>query len=421
MKVITLIHRIHSPKNQLNTVNNIVLIFFLLSLVPTKANSQSLLKGIVLDAKTRQPLSRASIKIKAHGIELGTGAQGEFEFQVNAAPSDTVEISHLGYKTIKTPISGLKHNHAILLEDYSLQLRTVTITSRKLNLKSIDRSIHLVKGNLYAYETEVTNAFYTLFLKFLEEEDQTELLRLCDYDLAEYNEHEKLFYKEYTAPYEAPANKKDTLVKNYNDFPAVNIRHEAAILFCQWFTEQYNHHSGKKRFNKVKFRLPTLKEWQIAALGNPKFQSWDLDKNTLEVVIPEDTIAEFQKGKKSIIPVNDEVLYPWWAAYNYRSKPKNFKNCYLGNFKVVSDPQPCSAQVVAYDGWTKMAQTATYFPNGMGLFDVVGNVAEMIDEKGKALGGSWDDAPNESTIRSVKHYEKPSDSIGFRIFMEVVE
>ena len=400
---------------------NITILILLSLLVSTIACAQSSFNGKVIDAKTRQPLSRASIKVKAQGIEFGTDARGEFGVEFNGAPSDTVEISHIGYKTKKIPISGFTNNHIVLLEDYSLQLRTVTVTSRKLNLKSIDRSIHQVKDNLYAYETEATNGLYNLFLKFLQEEDQVELLRLCDYDLSTYDEEMKNFYRQYTADYKEPPNKRDTLIKNYSDYPAVNIRHEAVILFCQWFTEQYNYHPGKKRFKEVKFRLPTLKEWQIAALGNPKFQSWDLDKNTLEVVIPEDTIAEFQKGKKSIIPVNDEILYPWWAAYNYRSKPKNIKKCYLGNFKVVSDPQPCAAQVVAYDGWTKMAQTSTYFPNGMGLYDVVGNVAEMIDEKGKALGGSWDDTPNESTIRSVEHFDKPSDSIGFRIFMEVVE
>lgn len=400
---------------------NIAVLIVLSLLIPTIARSQSSLKGKVLDAKTKEPLSSATIRIKAQGIEFGADARGEFEVAVKDSPSDTVEVSHVGYKTIKARISGLKSHHTFLLEDYSLQLRTVTVTSRKLKLKSIDRSIHLIKGNLYAYETEVTNELYNLFLNFLQEEDQAELLRLCDYDLSAYDEKTKSFYRGYSAAHKEPADKKDTLSRNYNEYPAVNIRHEAAILFCQWFTEQYNNHPGKKRFKNVKFRLPTIKEWQIAALGNPRFQSWDLDQNTLEVVIPEDTVSEFRSGKKTTIPVNAEIMYPWWGAYNYRSKPKNSKNCYLGNFKVTSDPQSCAASVVAYDGWTKMAQTATYFANGMGLYDVVGNVAEMVDENGKALGGSWDDAPNESTIRSVKNYRKPGDSVGFRIFMDVVE
>jgi hypothetical protein len=68
-----------------------------------------------------------------------------------------------------------------------------------------------------------------------------------------------------------------------------------------------------------------------------------------------------------------------------------------------------------------MARTASYFPNDMGLYDVVGNVAEMISEKGQACGGSWDDLPFQSTIHSIKSYTKPGATIGFRVFMEVLE
>ena len=47
-----------------------------------------------------------------------------------------------------------------------------------------------------------------------------------------------------------------------------------------------------------------------------------------------------------------------------------------------------------------------------------GNVAEMIDEKGKACGGSWNDPPSESTIHSIKNYRHSDASIGFRVFMD---
>jgi formylglycine-generating enzyme required for sulfatase activity len=255
----------------------------------------------------------------------------------------------------------------------------------------------------------------------LEEQDQTELFKLCNYDLSAYDEASKNFYQEYVKPFKAPLNKQDTTVKDYTDYPAVNLLHEGAILFCQWFTEQYNSNTGKKKFKHVKFRLPTLQEWQIAALGYAKFQSWNLDENTVEVAIPPDTISESRQGKKTVIPVDQEILYPWWMAYNYRNKAQNQNNCFLGNFKILPGSPHCNAKIPGYDGWIKMAKTGTYFPNGMGLSDVVGNVAEMIDEKGKACGGSWNDVPEESTIRSVKSYTKPSDTIGFRVFMEVIE
>ena len=52
---------------------------------------------------------------------------------------------------------------------------------------------------------------------------------------------------------------------------------------------------------------------------------------------------------------------------------------------------------------------------------MVGNVAEMISEKGKACGGSWNNLPEESTIVSINSYSGTSGSVGFRVFMEVIK
>lgn len=379
------------------------------------------ISGRIADAKTKQPLSNASIEVKARSIELISGLEGDFEFRVPAdAKDDTLEISHIGYKAFRRKISDIRSPVNISLEALSIELKTITITSRKLNLKEIDKSLRSIRGNLYAYETETTNALYNLFLNYLEEEGQTELLKQCDYDLSAYDEKTKAFYREYVSPYRKPRDKKDTLTRDYSDFPAVNVAHGAAVVFCQWLTEQYNSNTGKKKFSNVKFRLPTLKEWQIAALGNPGFQSWNVEENTVEVVISDSLTMLPNKGIRKTIPVGKDVLYPWYVGYYYRRSPQNHVGCFLGNFKITYAARPCRSGLPHYDGWSKMSQTATYYPNNIGLYDVVGNVAEMIDQRGKACGGSWDDTPEESTIHSVKSYSKPNATVGFRIFMEVI-
>jgi formylglycine-generating enzyme required for sulfatase activity len=395
---------------------------FLLSLLilSSASYSQSKLQGKIIDAKTRAALSKATVKVPGQSIETTSDAGGEFHIEVNDNAMDSLEVSHLGYRTFKRKLADIANPIVIALEDYSILLKTVTISSKSLNLKQIDNSLRMVKGNFYAYETETTNGLYNLFLQSLAEDEQNELLKICDFDLSGYDENAKRYYQNYAASNKRTQNKNDTSA-NYMDYPAVNISHEGAVLFCQWFTEQYNSNPGKKKFAKVKFRLPSLNEWQIAALGYPKFQSWQVAENMVEVVIPNDTISEVRQGKKTTIPVKGEILYPWWMAYNYRKKVQNSKNCYLGNFKIIHTDKPCPAQIPGYDGWTKMSLTAAYFPNGMGLSDVVGNVAEMLDEKGKACGGSWNDSPDESTIFSVKRYAKANDTVGFRLFMEVIE
>ena len=143
----------------------------------------------------------------------------------------------------------------------------------------------------------------------------------------------------------------------------------------------------------------------------------------VDVVIGEDSTTGMlpRHGEHKSLRVGEDVLYPWFGSYYYRRSAQNHKGCFLGNFLVKEVSHQCPANLPAFDGWTMMARTASYFPNDMGLYDVVGNVAEMIQTPGVACGGSWDDPPEASTIHSVKSYEFPNATVGFRVFMDVIE
>lgn len=387
-----------------------------------RAQTPIIVTGTVVHSTSMAPLTGAVVRQNKDENQTLTDASGKFTLTILRS-SDTLIVSHVGFRTSYVPLKTFSNESRIKLEEYSLELKTVTITSRQLDLKEIEGAMRVIRDNLYAHEAETTNELYNLFLSALEESESADILQRCNYDLRGYDEQQKEFYQLYSKPSKAPRKKKDTASTGFANYPAVNVPHEGAVLFCEWLTMQYNTSTTKKRFKKVKFRLPTLSEWQIAALGYPKFQSWKLDENFVEVVIPPDTIAGLVKGNKSKVPVGDfNVWYPWYNAYNYRKKPYNHMACYLGNFKVDATKPVCNNIIrPGGDGWTKMSSVAAYFPNDMGLYDVVGNVAEMIDENFKACGGSWNDIPAHSTIRSVKTFRKANDTVGFRIFMEVIE
>jgi len=396
----------------------------LLVLHAVTATSQTL-TGKVLDAKTKDPLPYANVVVFATNAGTITNEAGEFSIG-NLNSNDTIVVSYLGFKTIVEKVSNLRNPATIYLKEYTVELSEVSVSSKKLNPNDLLKSMRVIRDSLYASNTEVTNFEYNRFLYFNGTHDGR------DFDLSGYRSADEAYFKRYQSRGKETGRQRNDSTANYNHYPAVNVTYEGAVAYCEWLTDEYNNSPGRKRYKKVKFRLPSLNEWRIAALGNEDFQSWIPEENFVMVSISRDTLIEVvdRKKKKEKLWIKDEVWYPWWGSYHYRKKAQNHLNFFLGNFKEPVSYKPCISPKGSPkgfkcppfgDGWSRMSQTASYFPNNIGLYDVVGNVAEMIDEKGKACGGSWNSYPSDATIWTVDTYTKASGEVGFRVFMEIVE
>src|SRR5687768_9721231 len=82
--------------NQKRNVKAFILLLFLTIVsVITNAQSPVVIQGRVLDAKTKAPLSRATIKVKALSIEVISNPDGGFELRTSSK-HDTLEVSHIG-------------------------------------------------------------------------------------------------------------------------------------------------------------------------------------------------------------------------------------------------------------------------------------------------------------------------------------
>ena len=409
----------------MNSIKSFIVVSYILlsAVIISLGQENIIMTGKVLDAKTKRPLVNASIGLKSAHFSTSSEVDGSFKFLFpDKFSNDSLFVSYVGYKAFTDKITELDLTDKVyLLEESSTLLDEVTILEQRLykfEIKKLEASMKQIKGNLYASKTEVTNQEYSQFLGYLLRSNQASRYEKYKPDITQYDGALLTFFKGYHLVHRK--SKETKYDKDYSDDPVVNISYEAAIAYCEWFTELYNNTQGKKKFTKVKFRLPQLKEWQIAALGYPKFQSWDIEENEVEVGIPKYP-GEEVAIKYRIIPVKgNDILYPWYTVYNYRNKAQNNKNCWLGNFKVPPGSALCLAMPPSGDGFAVTAMVASYFPNGMGLYDVVGNAAEMIDEKGKACGGSWDHAPEESTILSVLTFKGPQGTVGFRVFMDVL-
>ncbi|HEY5823505.1 MAG TPA: SUMF1/EgtB/PvdO family nonheme iron enzyme [Cyclobacteriaceae bacterium] len=344
--------------------------------------------GKVLDAKTNIPLVNAGVGLKNHPYGTYTDHEGKFGLEFpETAYDDSLFVSYVGYTVLKNKLPGSKLIDGLyLLEESATVLDEVTILAQSLDkfeIKKIESRLRLIKGNLYAFNMELTNKEYNQFLSYLIQSNQKALYEKYKPNYSKYEGSLLTFFKGYHTQ-QAEVNDKKYIL-TYNEYPVVNITHEAALAYCEWLTEQYNG-SSKKKFKQATFRLPKIKEWQIAALGYPKFQSWVLEENNVEVRIPDHPGEMLGKQKKTIPFKGNDIRYPWFAAYEYRNKAQNNKNCWMGNFKIPEGVVSCYAYRPDGDGFSYIGKCSSYFPNDMGLFDVVGNVAEMIDEKGK---GRW--------------------------------
>jgi formylglycine-generating enzyme required for sulfatase activity len=201
--------------------------------------------------------------------------------------------------------------------------------------------------------TEVTNQKYRLFLTDLERNGQSELLAKAQVQQENWNSIDG---------FNAPLADNYFSHPAYADYPVVNISFEAAQAYCQWLTQKLNSYYPEAQ---ISVRLPMPQEWSYAAKG----------------------------GRKS-------APYPWGGAY-----VQNAKGCYLANFS------PKQAD----DGCRYTVRADAYFANGYGLYNTVGNVAEMTNEPGIAMGGSWQTTSMEGiTVDSQESYEQAAPTLGFR-------
>jgi len=236
--------------------------------------------------------------------------------------------------------------------------------SNEIEIKTIQKSLAKTNEQLYASKYEVSNQQYNAFLN-----DLIRSQELSKYKIAEVDSTNWTRIYQFGEPFMTHYHRHPA----YANYPVVNVSYEGAALFCEWLTEKYNSVPNRK-FKKVVFRLPTEREWITAAKGG-----------------------------------DDSAVYPWKG--NDLTNKKNQPNCnWRSNLFV--------------DNADITTTVKCYTPNAYGLYNMSGNVAEMIAEKGFTKGGSYRDGEEKMTIASIDDYGgigNPNVAIGFRYFMEVIE
>jgi len=255
------------------------------------------------------------------------------------------------------------------------------IGNHTFDMKNIKSNFVKVKSDLYVSKYEVSNLDYRNFLADLWNNNKIELYRNCLPDTLAWKDKLKN-----TAPFVEFYFRQPS----YDNYPVVGISYESAVEYCNWLTEKYNNDS-KRKYKKVIFKLLNKEEWIFAS----------------------------NKGDAS-------KVYTWGSGFMQNNRKQylcNYKHTFyvFDSLTKKFNEFPDTNETDLKEKTTITVSINSFYPSSFGLYNMCGNVAEMIEEKGLAKGGGFDDGAYNVRIASEKHYTKPQADIGFRVAMKIIE
>lgn len=164
---------------------------------------------------------------------------------------------------------------------------------------------------------------------------------------------------------------------SYNNHPVVGISHQQAKAYCAWRTkavEKMMLGLNMEITKKFEYRLPTRTEWELVA-G-----------------------AGYSKSKLKQVQKHKNKYGENARFHNMRYKEESEDNN--------DESSPCP--------------TINYLPNKFCIYNIYGNIAEMVSDPGIAMGGSYrhyyqDIVPTNKPVT----YEGAQDWVGFRCVCEI--
>lgn len=179
----------------------------------------------------------------------------------------------------------------------------------------------------------------------------------------------------------------------FDDFPVVNITSKGAELYCNWLSEKLN--ESLPAGQKIHFRLPTKAEWNRVTFGEDTTQIYAWKGNRLE--------DDKGRYKANFSPIGEAAI----ARDNE------------GNFIVVKDALNPSYKMKQH--LNMICVSTMYSPNHFGLYNLNGNVAELLYNGKEAVGGSWMSTGYDIRNKSVQAFHGASIDVGFRVVAVIDE
>lgn len=246
----------------------------------------------------------------------------------------------------------------------------------------MDNDTVSVQG-FFMLKTEVTNFQYLEFLNALKSQGKMTEYAAALPDTTQWISPSASMIKYVDYYFNHPA---------YRDYPVVNISYLQAVAYCAWLTEVWRKNTGN---NEIVFRIPQRAEFLKAAYGNSM-----------------------------------ERPYSWNGPYLRHSNGQYMSNfLHLGDGAITRDTTDGKLKV-NLRGMPEMnfsnysadvtAPAKSFYPNEFDLYNLTGNVSEMIADGQYAVGGDWQSPGQDIQNSAKKSFKKACPTVGFRPVMTFI-
>jgi hypothetical protein len=200
----------------------------------------------------------------------------------------------------------------------------------------------------------------------------------------------------------------------YDYCPIVGVSYEQVVAFCKWRGKVISQKINQDKLGSpdslaaahivVESRLPTEAEWEQAALAKRGLPYGSKCTSGPVRVNPKAALYFKQRSgtKAEVSQVKADII-----TYNRTQPSRSFVN--------YNQAEPY---------FLRLATPAYVFggpTNDYLLYNVLGNAAEMIQERGIAKGGSYRDPLSACTVTSRSQYSGPSPTVGFRCVIRATQ
>lgn len=307
------------------------------------------------------------------------------------------------------------------------------------NFKSLD-------DGKYFLDKEVTNGMWRSFLMDLLESGRDNEAKLClpESELwSKYNDEYIYYFREL----------------KYDALPVVNISHEAVQIFNQWITDKFNSYALRK-FSVVEFVLPTDTEWKKVSISEfihkgtkpwffkgeflanlnispyennnfifptDSFQNHIHNSKTLKGLLESGEIKEderisfyedFLLNKISYSDFINKVNRDWMTSEKLKIYYSEDDIKKIQKDKSLFEEQ----RILSIGGIFPPFRAGLAAEKSNGIYDLMGNVAEMVKSPLITKGGSWNSLANLAGKRNSEPWNgKASPMVGFRPMMKIIK